>query len=489
MQYSPNSIQSCLLNIYLFAPFIFGLLISSFAFLKNPVYIRRIANFISVIFLIFSFVMFTCENDVKSSIFNIDFEFDRISAVFSFISTFIFFLISIFSKTFIHKLHRAYRASLLIIYGLVNAIIMSDNILFIYACVIWLLFMLHFLFISYSKEEKVKKHIYYQLIFDVAVIFISLFLVGYDLCRYFVLNEIPFNYSAVSDNLYHINPLSAIIGFCGLFIVILKLFNFFPFTGKTISYGNKINPLIQNISSSASIIAGSILTIKLYSVFAYLFYDFQEIISLYLIINLIYFVILSFRQDSLVKFISSQLPAFISISLFNLLIFKESGAVIYLYSMIANIITYCFAGFVFNVIVQKLKTDNPDELKKISNKNKILKLFVITSLLNAAGIPLFCIFSSRFLTFANLFSVDFETEFMSIVPIFIILGCFALALNTLNIFYKILVAPVEASGSEDYLCKNQVVVLTLLLFTAIITGLFARDICALFTGIFVIGSI
>ncbi len=489
MQYLLNNLQSYFLNIYLLIPFVFGVSIACFTFLKNPVYIRRVANLLSLVCLIFSFIMFTCENNTVSSIFNIDFEFNRIPAVFSFILSFIFFLISVFSKTFIHKMHRIYRASLFIIYGLLNAITISDSILFVYACIIWLLLMFYFLFTSYSDEEKIKKHIFYQLIFDMIVVSLSLFLAGYDLYRYFVLNEIPFNFSLIPDNLYHINPVSAIIGFGGLFIVILKLFNFFPFTGKTLSFSNKINPLIQNISVLSCMIAGSIFTIKLYSVFAYLFYDFQEIISLYLIINLVYFIILSFRQDSLIKFINSVIPAFISISLFNILIFKENGAVIYLYSMLVNIFTYCFTGFVFNVLIQKIKTDNPCELKKISNKNKILKLFVITSLLNTMGIPLFCIFSSRFLTFTNIFSVDFETMFMSIIPAVLIIGCFVLALNVLNILYKILVAPVEISGSEDYLCKNQIVVLTLLLFATLITGLFARDICSLFTGIFVIGNI
>lgn len=488
MQDLLTNFQSYFLNIYLAVPFVFALLFALSVFIKNPVHTRRITSLLFTVCLIISFALFCLGDNISTTILGKEFSCNRISSVFSFVLSFLMLLISVFSKTFIFKLNRMFTISLFVIYGLLNSVLMADSIFCLYISLIWLIFIFYFLYTSYSYKETNKKDIFYQVTFDTLIILISLFLIGWDFLRYFILNEIPFNFSSLSENINHINPISVYMGFFGLMLIIFRFFNFLPFIGKTLSISKNVNPLVHILITVSSLIAGGFLTIKTYCAFADAFFYYQEIIAAFLLLNYIYFVILSLRQDSLIKFSSCIVPAFIIISLFNLFTFKENGLTIFVYSLLANIVSYCFLSFTFAVLAQKSRTDNIDEIKKINPKNKILIFFTMLSILNLAGIPAFCIFSSRFYTFINVFGYDHESFFMNLTPLILIAGCLVLTLSAINILYKILISPIEKTKAENYLCKNQVGILTLLLFTVLITGLFAKDICAMFIQIFTIAG-
>lgn len=488
MQNLLSNFQNCLLNTYILIPFVFAFLFVVLKFFKNPIRIKRASDILFFVCLIFSFILFISGDDYSTSFFQINFSLNRLTSIFSFVITFIFLLISLFSKTCIFKLHKMLRAALFILYGLLNLIIISDNIFCVFVCCFWLFSIFYFLYTSFAKDTKTKNDISYQFVFDIFLLLGSLFLIMFDFYRYFALNDIPFNFSNVSENIGHINHSSTAIALSGFLILTSRLFNFLPFAGNNISFSNRVNPFIYTCTMLTSSAAGGFLTLKIYSVFVNLFFEFQEFIFFFMLINFLWFIVLSCRQDSLTKFANCLIPACNIIAIVNLFSFKEYGVVSYTYSIAVNILSYCFLCLSFIVLSQKLNTDNIDELKKINPKNKILLFFIIFSILNFAGIPFFGIFSSRFLTFVNLFSSDLEGIFMNIMPYTAVVGSYILTFCLLNILYGIVIAPVQTKKNQDYLCKNQVAVLFLLLFVALVTGVFAFDICGLFNQIFMLGD-
>ena len=460
------------LNIYVLIPFIFAFLIGICGFLKNPIYIRRIAKTMFFIQFILTFILFIAVNEENFSFLNFNFNYDSISSVLLFLTSFIFLIFSIISKTFIKKSTRLFYSALNLFLGLINTVILTDNIFLLLGCIFWIFLTIYLLNTNYSITNK--KNFTKQFSADIILFLFCIILIFYNFARLFILNQIPFDFTEIKDNLYHINNTSILAAYSGFMIIIFRFLNLIPFSNKTIDNSNKTNCLISTINTTAGFFIGNTLLLKIFPEFDYIFYDLEDYIGLYLILNLIWFILLSFKDKSLVKFAHYALNVFIITNLFTLFSFEEKDISIFIYGLITIILSFAFLFIVLNIITDKFKTDKIDELPKISSKNKLLKFFIIISTLNLVKIPFFGLFSSTLITLISIFSIEYDGIILNIIPYILVFGGFLITISTLNIFYKILIEP-QQINKDSLLCNHQILCLSMLLVAIIITGIYPQN--------------
>ena len=280
-----------MLTSYLVIPFVFAFLIGISFFLKNPIYIRRLAKVFFVIHFIYSNLIFFCVNESEFAFLNLNFILDNNSQFLLILTSLIFFLYSIFSKMFILKLHKVFYAISFLLLGLVNFLILSDNIFISYFSLFCIILVNYFLFVAFSKKQE-EKTLKYQLAIDMMCYFVSFSLILLEFARFFVINDIGFAFSNLNSNLYKIEDFSITCAFFGLLIIISRLFNFLPFNGKNLFLSNKINPFVYSLCFVSFLILGCSLFLKTYINFDYLFYQFQDEIGIFLLLNFAFFFVI-----------------------------------------------------------------------------------------------------------------------------------------------------------------------------------------------------
>jgi len=293
-------------------------------------------------------------------------------------------------------------------------------------------------------------------------------LIGWDFVRYFVLNNVSLNFSTISQYLYHINDDSIKIAFVGFLILIFKLFGLIPFDVKTVKESENINLLVVLLNKIIFLTLGIVLFVKVFCVFNYLFYKYQELISIFLLLNFIYFVILSYREDYLFKFFINIIPVILISGMFSVFSFENNGLISFIFYAICSILSILLCGFIFTLIKNKFKTDKIDELKRITQKARNAKFFVIFSLLNIAKVPLTSMFGAFLISFVLIFSTTYTSPLLNIMPYCLFLGNFILSLNLLNIIYKILIEPQEYSKEELTLSNHQLLPMVVLVFVLVL---------------------
>jgi len=455
-----------LLNIFLFTPFLFGFFYIIFTFLKNHIYIRRTTKVIfSIEFILSVFILFIKET--KFSIFGIDFILDKFSSYLIFLTSLVFLLFSVISKTFIIKSHKAFHAISLILFGLINLLILSDNIFASLILLFWLFLTTYFFCATFCEKEN-KKNIIIQLMSDMFWFLTSTFLILKEFARFFILNNINFSFSTLSENLYKIDDdFSILLAFFGFLILIARMFNFIPFCAKNLSNSTKINPLIYSLQGFSYLTLGCFLFAKTYLNFNFLFYQLQDEIALFLIANFIVFVVLCFRQNNMFKFLNNLFCANIIIGLFSIFSFEAECFRTFAYFAFVTIISYAFSALILIVIKNKFNTDKFEELKRINDKSRLFQFFTTISLLNLASVPLLSFFGAELICFMMIFATDYEGEILNFTPHILIIGAFFIALSVYNIIYKILIEPPEKSIKPTVLSNHQILVFSILTFATI----------------------
>ena len=462
-----NGINSCFLDVYIFAPFICAILIGALFFLKNPIHIRCLAKiFFTVQFFFSSFLLMGVE-ETKFSVLGVDFLFDKISSVFLFLLAFLFLLFLYFSKTFIQKMHRLFYSVFILVYALLNVVILADSIIGSLMSVFWFLLIFYFLSESFTKSKERKK-IKYQLFFDISYFVIVTMLIGWDFARYFVLNHIDFNYSNIVDNLYHINDLSIMLAFLGFLILSFRFLGFIPIDIKTIKNSSIVNPFIVIFNNICSLLIGVTLLIKTYLSFNYLFYQEQEKIVVVLLINLVYFICLTFRKDNILKIALCVAPILLISAMFVLFLFDNSGLAAFIVAFLSIMVSLVFFYFIVVFLISKMQTLNLEEFKKIPNTSRNVRFFTILSILNLAKMPLLSMFSVFIIIFALIFSTNYDGVILNFSPYIILFVNFVLSLNLFNLIYKILIEPQENLKKEIAFSNHQIIPMILCVFVVVI---------------------
>lgn len=460
-------------KLFLFLPFVFAFLLGVLKAIKNPIYIRRISKtFFGFEFLLSIIILFLYPVDVFN-IFSFSFSYNEISMYLIFLSSLIFMLFSIFSKTFIDKLHKLFYLTLMILFGLINFIILIDNIFLTLALIFWFLILIYLISISFSKKE-VKKNASLRLMGDLFWFFVVIALNISGFAKYFVINDIEFSFINIVQNVYHIDDAVVAPAFLGLLILVFRLLDFAPFSTKKVNDIQKTNSFVCLISNIASFLLGAVLLIKCYKDFDYLFYEYQNEISIFLIANLVLYTLLIIKQKHLFDFLSNIFKIFFAFAIFVLFCFEQSTFEIFFKYIIAIILAWMFCGFVFAIISKKFKSDEIEELKRIDDKTKLTQIFSVLALLNIAPMPLFALFSVQLISFMSIFSIEYDAIILNITPYILIASAFVVCACVFRIIYKILIEPVESPNFEIQLCSHQVFVFIILTFLLFLLSLCPR---------------
>lgn len=475
------------IKTYLFLPFIISLLFSlNFSF-KNPIHIRRyLKAFFLFMFALF-FIIFALHQNISFDIFSYHCTLDNISIIFIGITNFIFLIFSIISKTFILKLHKLFSSSLILLFGLINLAIVFDNIFAYLITIFWIFLCNYFLQISFAQKEN-KKAFDFQLFCDIILLLFCAFLINFDFSRHFIVNSIPFNFTNISDIIYKISDSSIMPAFIGFLILSLKFFNLAPLNGKKLTNITKTNQLLTNLETPIYVILGTILILKCYLNFDYLFYQNQNIIASLLIFNVIYYSILSMKQGNLFKFLQCSFVAINSCAIFTLFSFNNNVGAIFGYYTIAITLSYCLIAFIFMIIAQKQKTEEINKLEKMNDSTRLIPLFLVLALLNFSKVPLFAMFQANLISFITIFSIDYESSLMNITPYILLLSTFILSICGFNLISKILIEPTEIMKNQISLSNHQIITLTIILLALIIIGFFPQNTVELFGEIYHINN-
>ncbi len=400
--------------------------------------------------------------DTKTTFLNFDFSFDSIGSILVFINGLIFFLFSVISKTFFVKLIRTKYVALLALSAISNVFLLADNIFINLVSLFWIFIIQHYLFQISTDDKKPTKHLAVDLFWFLG----ACFLISVHFYRYFSINNIPFNYSRIVSNLYHINDFYVFLAFLGFLIIIFRLFKFIPFYTD-----RKTCPFVQGLNTTISLILGSFLLIKTYVIFDYLYYQYQNYIGLYLLFNFIYFVITNIYQKKLIDFVNSSLSANLILFLFLLFSFEDTGFAMLIYSLVVLILSYSFVYFIISIISNRFNIETFDEMKKIDNKDKPGKFFIAFSLLNISKVPVFPMFVAMVNGFLVIFSYDFESPVLNLGVWLVVLGAFILSLSSLFALLKTLVQPIK-KGKKSLFCFHQIAVFWILTLILLFLGLF-----------------
>lgn len=480
-----ENIKNIILNLSMFLPFILSGILGIGFFVKNPIHIRNISN----TFLVFNFIVISCVlfliNKTDFSLFNLNFSLNSTSSLILLFTALIFMLFSIFSKNIISKSHRAFYSTLILLLGIIQGFILTDNIFISLSSIFLILLIFYFMqniFINPTKKTNILK---FKLIEDCFIFLLAFFLMGYDFIRYFLINNINLSYSNIINNLYHISDFSATLAFIGFLILIFRFFNFIPFNNsiKHLTISNNYISIINTISCA---LIGLVLLFKIYPSFDYLIYHYQEYIAFYLIFNFMYYIILSFRANSVINFFKNSIIPNIIIGLFVLFIFNSDGISQFIYYILSLIISYLLLGFIITVLINKFKTDLIEDFKKITQKS--LLLIFLFSILNLIRTPFLLMFSTTFIVLSSIFSFDYEGIILNLSGYILLVGLFMINLAMLNFANKIIIEPIEKPDFKFFTIKSNLFCFYILIFLTIIMTLGYQYIYDLMVNSFSFGS-
>lgn len=465
--------------VVILMPFFFALLLVLLRFVKNPQYTRRIAKIFSFIQFASYALILLCYQKESFSLFNINFVADKVALYLVFLTSFVFLLFSIMSKSFVFKLHRVFYAMGFLLLGLLNLAIFADNIFIFLITLFWIFLVNYFLSVSFSTKEA-KKDIDVQLACDIGCIFLAIAFIIKDFARYFIINDIDFSFSNLIQNLYRIDDVAIVPAWFALLGLCARLFNFVPFSAKNLSISNKINPFIFSLNSITAYILGCYLFLRCYLNFDYLFYQYQDEIALFLLVNFVIFVLLVMRQKNLFRFLTSIGAINAIVVIFSVFSFEAHCSCNFVYYSIAYTVAYCLCAFVFAILKDKFKTDDVDEFRKISETTKTAGFFIVISLLNIVPVPFMALFGAQALSFMMIFSTDYEGIVLNIAPYCLFFGSIIVSLTVFGMIHKIIALPPSKDDIKIVLCNHQMLVCSLLAILSILIAFCARGLFSVF---------
>ncbi|MBR2068579.1 MAG: hypothetical protein IJ877_02335 [Candidatus Gastranaerophilales bacterium] len=409
-------------------------------------------------------------DDKIISIAGIEFCYNKINGMFLFLADLVLFLFNLNSKNSIRNMQKLFYPLSVLLLIAVNLAVIADNI-FILFLILFITFLINYIL---NRSEKTFSY-------DCIILFISFALISYGLLRYFVLNDISATFSNIAQYQYRVDDFIVNIGFLGFLILIFRLFNFLPFDLKA------QNSHIFGFSTIIYLIVGCDLLIKTFILFNYYFYKSQSIIALYLILNLVYFVLSQFKSKGLNEFLKLSLCANIIIGIFGLFLYNESGFISFIYYSISLILTYAAGFLLSDIIEKKMHSDKFSMLKKITHNDRLIKFFIFIIFLNIAHIPPCVAFCASIYTFLNIFLIDMQGLIMTFAPYILFAAMFLLSLNALNVISKILIEPIRPLKSF-MISQRQKFILSVISFALLISGLGIQYIMSQFMNIVSVGN-
>lgn len=445
--------------IYFLVPFLMVVLITAFQNIKNPVYIRRFSKGFFCFEAVMFFIATLFSNGFEIYIKNIHFSVDLYGKILIYISIFTFLSFTYFSKTFIKFAKKQFYLILILLFGLLNLFIVADDIIVSFLLLFWLILTKFLISNIVQKTNSDKQKLKKQFACDFVVYFLSVALVGYDFLRHFILNEIPFCFSTISKYFAHINDFAISVAFLGFMILIFGQFGILNIFSKYNKIFAKLPIYSVSINIFVQFVAGVSLLFKVYQSFDYLFYQFQNEITLVLLFVMLYNTIISFKQNNILLNLNSIFTVNIFVGLFSVFAFSKIGSSFAFYYFVVLIVSYLPILFVFSYLEDKFNSKVIEDFKKINDKTKNIQMYLLFFLLNFAKMPISSTFLSFLILFLTINSIEYDNIFLKSMPYVFLVCMILVGICVLNLVYKILIEPTEGDTNKHFLLKHQKIVL------------------------------
>lgn len=452
-----------MLETFILIPFIMAFLFTINVFTKNPIHIRRSAKLFFLLYFIFASYIVIIPHKNMFSFLGINFLANETNLIYIFITSLIFLLLSIFSKNFIYKLHKLYHATSFLLLGLTNLALMCDGIFTFLVSLFWIFLVEYLLSSSFSlkkSHDTIDKH----LLSNLFCLILGSALIIKEFARFFIVNELNFSFSNLKNFLYKIDDLSILYAFFGFLIITCRLLKLTPFVLNKI---NSTNLFVTITNSIIAFVLGCTLFIKCYSNFDYLFYQYQDEISIFLIFNFIINTFLILSQKKIFNFLNSAIIINLIIMFFTTFSFTKESTAVFISGSIILLVSFCFTSLMFTFLEDKFKTDNIENFKRINDKSKITQFLLFLSLLNFAPIPLTALFYVIGTNFLMLFSTKYESEILTYIPYILIFGYLLYSISIYAFAHKTIIEPTEKTKNPITLHAHQKMVCFALLFLLI----------------------
>ena len=464
-----NNFNINFLNIYLIFPFIFALIIGIFNAFFNPIQVRLFSKIFFIVNFILSALIYLTFRFDTTKFLNISFTLDNISSLYLILNSLIFLIFNLFSKTSINRFHKLFYPIIIIVNGLINFIILTDNILALFVLIFWYILIDFLLKSTYLKEKAYFSTLKKQFALDITIFFVAISLFALNLAQYFINIEIEPCYNIIQALLANIQVQSTILSFFGLILICARLLNLFPFLCLNINNTNKINPFVSTFLLLNSTTIGSFLFLKLTKTFSQPFLSYKNAIIVFLLANLFYYVFASFKNKNIVKKLTYLFVSNLAIAL----LFAQNKEEIFILYLFCLILSYSFCYFFSFILQRRFKSLDITVLKKIDIKSKSLKIIYLLSFLNLGYLPLFWLFIPILLTLEEVFAEN------NLIIYPIVFGIFLLVLSVFNLIYQLFIEKSDRLQTDFKLSYYQFLSLAI-----IVIGLIVFSILPVVEGLF-----
>ena len=453
-----NNFNINFLNIYLVFPFIFALIIGIFNAFFNPIQVRLFSKIFFIVNFILSALIYLTFGFDTTKFLNISFTLDSITSLYLILNSLIFLIFNLFSKTSINRFHKLFYPIMIIINGLINFIILTDNILALFVLIFWYILIDFLLKSTYLKEKAYFSTLKKQFALDITIFFAAISLFALNLAQYFINIEIEPCYNIIQALLANFQVQSTILSFFGLILICARLLNLFPFLCLNINNTNKINPFVSTFLLLNSTTIGSFLFLKLTKTFSQTFLSYKNAIIVFLLAGLFYYVFASFKNKNIVKKLTYLFASNLAIALL-LTQNKEEIFILYLFCLI---LSYSFCYFFSFILQRRFKSLDITVLKKIDIKSKSLKIIYLLSFLNLGYLPLFWLFIPILLTLEEVFAEN------NLIIYPIVFGIFLLVLSVFNLIYQLFIEKSDRLQTDFKLSYYQLLSLAIIVIGLIV---------------------
>ena len=453
-----NNFNINFLNIYLVFPFIFALIIGVFNAFFNPIQVRLFSKIFFIVNFILSALIYLTFGFDTTKFLNISFTLDSISSLYLILNSLVFLIFNLFSKTSINRFQKLFYPIMIIVNGLINFIILTDNILALFVLIFWYILIDFLLKSTYLKEKAYFSTLKKQFALDITIFFVAISLFALNLAQYFINIEIEPCYNIIQALLANIQAQNTILSFFGLILICARLLNLFPFLCLNINNTNKINPFVSTFLLLNSTTIGSFLFLKLTKTFSQTFLSYKNAIIVFLLASLFYYVFASFKNKNIVKKLTYLFASNLAIAL----LFAQNKEEIFILYLFCLILSYSFCYFFSFILQKKFKSLDITVLKKIDIKSKSLKIIYLLSFLNLGYLPLLWLFIPILLTLEEGFAEN------NLITYPIVFGIFLLVLSVFNLIYQLFIEKSDRLQTDFKLSYYQFLSLAIIVIGLIV---------------------
>ncbi|MGN0015538.1 MAG: NuoM family protein [Candidatus Gastranaerophilaceae bacterium] len=489
------------LNFLIFSPILAAALIASPLFGTNPIYIRRFAKACATLHFMYSLLFIVFYNFGVESFYeeinifgsgwlsklgiNAAFGLDGLTVILTVLTSFVFLLALIASKTIIRTKHKMYYSLMFILLSTILGIFCSKD-MFVFL-IFWEAELIPmYLLISQWGTGNSKYFAMKYLLFTFAgsifllVSMLGLFFYGYH-ANGELSSTIDFLRISMTDGIFPVFIKKLL--FWGFFIGFAVKLPVVPLHTWLPSVNANSAAPINMLLSAIVLKTGAYGLIKFnLSLFPELFTEYAPIIMLFGVINIIWAALCAYKQKDIQKLIGYSSIVFMGLFLLGLSSLTKTGINGSCFVIISHAFIASGLFLISGLIYQVTKTKSLPELSGLGNSMPVLMSLTYIVSFAAIGMPFTIGFPSELLIFSGAFSSDFEFSgmFPKIATLLSMLVQVLSAAYILRLFHCVFCKTEHSGKNYHDISGHRLMCVSVICFCIILFGLFPETIMCIY---------